>query len=143
MSNKGDVELELDKFLNSIRGRVCFTQVLRVYTPTCYGKCDEAVNELSADLARDFGGTTMYEKVQGCWVDPKDKLECEPVKVIELAHECATRDDLRKLAKAIVKYSQKANQHSIGIRNGSFYIAESKELLERHLLESLKEEAPG
>jgi hypothetical protein len=143
LSSKGSVEYELDKFLGSIKDNVCYTQTIRVFVPTCQGKCTQAVKTLHKELTDYFEGSTMYESVRGCWREPDGAMICEPVKVIELGHNCATREDLQALSKAIVKYSQVAKQHSIGIQNGSFHITESKRLLERHLLESLKEETPG
>ncbi len=144
MSNQPDVEHELNKFLSSIRGTMCFTQTMKVFVPTCKGKCSGAVRALQKELTDYFEGSTTYEAAKGCWMNPDTKeMECEPVKVIELGHNCASREDLRALSRAIVKYSQRARQHSIGIQNGNFYISGSKDLLERHLLESLKEEQPG
>jgi hypothetical protein len=138
-----NLEYELDRYLDTIHGRICFPQTMKVYAPTCYGKCDDTVQRLATDLAKHFGGVTVYDKVGGCWVDPNGDLECEPVKVIEIGHDCASREDLMKLSSAIVRYGQEARQDSIGIKGGNFYVAKSAEMLQRHLLESLKEELPG
>lgn len=139
----GNLEYELDRYLDTIPERLCFSQTLKIFAPTCYGECTAAVDRLETDLAKHFGGVTAYDQVRGCWLDPQGDLECEPVRVIELGHGCTNREDIMKMSGAIVRYGQEARQHSLGIRSGHFYIAKSSEMLQRHLLESMKEEMPG
>lgn len=139
-----DVSTTLDKWLGAIPGRMCFTETLKVYVPTGYGdlRAQKAVNELVQEVADLLGGATVYEQARGCWVD-EGKMECEPVKVIEAGHQCHTPKDLRRLSTALVRYAQKARQKAIAVRNNKFYIAESKDILDLWLRESLKEEVPG
>jgi hypothetical protein len=138
-----EVKSELDKWLSTIHGTTCFNQVMRIYAPNCYGKCRGAVKTLARDLAEHFGGATIYKHGEGCWVDDNGKLECEPISIIEIGHECASPRDLRVVSRAITAYSQRANQKAISVKNGSFYIAKSPELLDRFLKESWKEDLPG
>lgn len=143
MSN--EVKRELNKWLESMQGTRCFLQTARVFAPTEYNslKGMKAVKKLEETIASKFGGATIYKEVQGCWVDYSGRLECEPEHVIELGHNCTGDEDRRVLADAITRYAYEAGQQAVSVKNGQFYIAKSPEMLERHLLESLKEERPG
>jgi cephalosporin hydroxylase len=143
MSN--EVKQELNKWLESMSGTTCYAQNSKIYAPTEYNSLrgTKAVKRLEAAIAAEFRGATIYKNVEGCWVDYEGRLECEPEHVIELGHECTTDKQRRILASAITRYAYEAGQQAVSVKNGQFYIAKSPEMLERHLLESLKEEVPG
>jgi len=66
----------LEKWLRELRGTVCFTDVTKVYAPTCYGRCVREVERLRDRINEIFGGATMYEAT-GCWFNDKEKrIEC-------------------------------------------------------------------
>jgi len=120
----------LDRWLSDVPQVTCFTQKMKVYAPTCYGKCEEAVDDLVEELNEVLGGCTVYDKATGCWFnDEKGEVECEPVRVIEAAHSCADDKTLSKMVSAIKKYAAKADQYSVSIVNGQFFIAKTEELV--------------
>ncbi len=143
MSN--EVRQELNQWLGSMKGTTCYSQVAKVYAPTEYNSLRgmKAVKKLETVIATEFGGSTVYKNVEGCWVDYEGKLECEPEHVIELGHECTTDRQRRVLANAITQYAHEAGQQAVSVKNGQFYIAKSPELLEHYLREALKDEVPG
>ena len=123
---------ELERWLESVVGKegICFTEKFKFYAPTCYGKCEDAVDELQTRINKIFGGSTSYS-AEGCWFNPtKGEMECEPIKVIEVAHHCTDRKTAEELVKAIRDYTRKAKQEAISISQGSFYILPSKVILE-------------
>lgn len=123
------VEETLDEFLEGVSGVMCFPETVKVYAPTCDGKCEDAVQKLTENLTDAFGGSTTYNKATGCWFDEKkDRTLCEPVKVIEIGHRCSGKEDLSRLAKAIVGYARDTGQEAISIKNGNFFIADTPEL---------------
>jgi hypothetical protein len=104
---------------------------MKIYAPTCYGKCVDAVERLVKRVNEIFGGSTVYD-AEGTWVAPDGRVEREPVKVIEVGHHCTTPKDAEKFAEAIAKYAEEANQQAIAISQGSFYIAPTPALLEAY-----------
>ena len=125
------VEDELRRWLQTVRGVTCYRDKLKIYAPTCYGRCLREVEELIAEVNKIVGGSTVYD-AEGSWVTPEGRVETEPVKVIEAAHHCLSRDEAVKLARAITEYARKANQSAIAVEAGSFYIAETPRLLEAY-----------
>ena len=130
---KGEREMEtkeiLNRWLASVPDAICFTQKMKLYLPTCCGNCETEVLQLRDRVNEIFGGSTVYEDTQGCWFDPKDKkVLCEPIKVIEVAHNCTDKETLKQLVDAITDYAEKTKQHSVSIHNGTFYIAETERL---------------
>jgi len=125
------IEDAIEEWLKTVRGGVCYTEKLKFYAPTCYGKCINAVNKLISKINETFGGSTVYN-AEGCWIDPEGNLECEPVKVIEAAHNCTTSETAKEIAKAITDYAKEANQEYLAIEEGSFFIAPSKEIAEAY-----------
>lgn len=118
-------------WLDSIKGRVCYPDAMKVYAPTCYGKCNDAVEELTLKINKIFGGSTIYE-AQGSW-SSDSTLETEPVKVIEVGHNCTDRNKASQFARAIRAYAKKADQKAMAIHQGSFYLASSPELLKTYV----------
>lgn len=129
---RDQLETLIDKWLaEEVKGeeKVCHTEKLKIYAPTCKGKCEWAVNQLVDDVNKVLMGTTTYDKATGCWwSNEKKKVECEPVRVIEVAHSCQTGQQLTDIMAAIVKYGKQAEQHSISILNNRFFITETPEL---------------
>jgi len=133
MKPEEDIYSVVEDFLASVPGRMCFTERMKVYAPTCGGKCEKDVNNLVEKLNVIFGGSTTYDNCTGCWFDEdENKVECEPAKVIELAHNCGDQETLRQMMDAILEYATKSKQKSMSVMNGYFYIAKSKELLSKY-----------
>ncbi len=132
MESDPSVKTLLEEWLNTIPDRLCFEEKMKVYAPTCGGDCTQEVDVLRDKINKIFGGCTVYEQSTGCWFDKENnKILCEPVKVLEVAHSCSDKDTLLKLANAIADYASKTKQHSISIHNGSFFIAETPKLIEK------------
>jgi len=131
------VKRVLEEFLGRIKGTTCYRDKITIYAPTCRGKCVDVVNELEKDINRIFGGSTSWEG-RGCWYNPEiQDVECEPVRVIEAAHNCITEKQARQLAQALMDYARDAQQYALAVsENGAFYIAETKKMMKR-LLEML------
>ena len=135
MFKKPDKEVKsiVEKWLASVPEIMCFRERMKVYAPTCHGECEDAVTILVDKLNRLFGGSTTYDSCTGCWFDDEiDKVECEPAKVIELAHSCGSQKELRQMMDAIVEYATEADQKALSIMNGHFYIAKKPRLIEKH-----------
>lgn len=131
----------IDKWLKDVPNVSCYRERLKIYTPTCDDKCLPAVQELIKKVNELFGGSTIYDNCTGCWFDEKnEKVLCEPVKVIEVGHNCSRKEDLAQLMDAIADYAAKTNQDSMSIQNGRFYIAETDDLLKKY--EKLTAEVP-
>lgn len=129
------VRRTLDEWLDSVPENICFTEKMKIYAPTCYGGCEPEVSKLVRRLNDMFGGSTVYEKVEGCWNTEKDGkpfTECEPVKVIEIGHKCNDRDELVKLAGILSDYALAAKQQAISVKNNHFYIVKSDKLKEAY-----------
>jgi len=128
-----DINSIVEEWLASVPERQCFTERMKVYAPTCYGKCEGEVNALVEKLNRLFKGSTTYDACTGCWFDAEiNKVECEPVRIIELAHNCGDKKELQQLMDAIIDYAVKADQKSMSIMNGHFYITKKPSLIERY-----------
>jgi len=135
-----EVKTELQKFLAKIPKVACHREVVKIYAPTCYGKCLDAVNKLAKYLSKELGGVTVYD-AEGSWYDEeKNRVETEPVKVLQSGHHCLTREEAENLAKAILNYAEEAKQRYISIHEGSFYIAERKAMLKTY--EELRKAKP-
>jgi hypothetical protein len=124
------VREKLDQWLATVPGVTCFTQKMKVYALTCYGRCEKEVEELVASLIETLGGCTVYDRATGCWFDDeKGRVECEPVRVIEAAHSCADNAKLSKIVQAITTYAEKTGQQAVSVVNGQFFIAETERLI--------------
>ena len=131
---------ELDSFLEGIKGVTCLVERLKIYAPTCHGKCVPQVDRLIGEVNRVTGGSTVYD-AEGSWFNEElGKVETEPVRVIEAGHRCFSEEEAGKLAEAISDYAKDAKQYSIAIYGSNFYIAETPELLEAY--EKFKEKKP-
>lgn len=129
---------EVEAWVKSIKGATCYPSRMKIYAPTCYGKCMPEVEKLISNVNRLFGGSTVYN-AEGTWVSDSE-VETEPVKVIEVGHHCADPERARELGKALGDYAVKAKQEAISIMSGSFYIARSKDLVETY--KKLSEKLP-
>jgi hypothetical protein len=128
----------IEEWLKGIKGVTCFTEKMKVYAPTCYGKCIDAVNELIYELNKMFGGSTVYD-AEGYYVMNGREVK-EPVKVIEIGHRCTDSETARKFGEAVAKYATRAEQSAIAIHQNDFYIAETPEMLES--LKAIKTKLP-
>ena len=136
-----DIKETIDKWLFSVPKVSCYRERLKIFAPTCDDKCLPAVQELINKVNTLFGGSTIYDQCTGCWFDEeKEAVLCEPVKVIEVGHNCSTKEDLTKLMAAITDYAVKTDQHSMSIQNGRFYITKRPELVKKY--EELVKELP-
>ncbi|MEM4603439.1 MAG: hypothetical protein QW842_06535 [Candidatus Nezhaarchaeales archaeon] len=61
------VEDKLEEFLRGIKGVTCFRERLKIYAPTCHGKCVDAVERLIKRVNEVIGGSTVYD-AEGFWV---------------------------------------------------------------------------
>ena len=126
------VREKLDQWLATVPGVTCFTQKMKVYVPTCNGKCEKEVGELISSLNEVLGGCTVYDRATGCWFnDEESKMECEPVRGI---------GKLSKIVEAVATYAEKTGQQAVSIVNGQFFIAETEQLLSQ--FEKLQETLP-
>jgi hypothetical protein len=123
------VKDEVERWLGSITGVTCYPEKMKVYAPTCRGKCLPAVERLVKRLNELFGGSTVYD-AEGTWTSPEGRVEREPVKVIEVAHHCTDPEAARRFAEALVDYAVEAKQEAMAVSQGSFYIAPTPELVE-------------
>ena len=137
-----DIKSVIDKWLFEVPKVACYTERMKVYAPTCDGKCEKEVDHLIEKINKLFYGSTVYDKCTGCWLDEeKGEVECEPIKVIEVAHNCSAKEDLRQMMDALVDYAINTGQKSLSIQNGRFYVAKSQALISKY--EELTKEVPG
>ncbi|MEM2188972.1 MAG: hypothetical protein QXG35_06540 [Nitrososphaerota archaeon] len=47
--------------MRGIKGVTCFRERLKIYAPTCYGKCIDAVEKLISNVNRVTDGSTVYD----------------------------------------------------------------------------------
>lgn len=125
------VEEKLEKFLEGIKGTVCFRERMKIYAPTCHGGCEDLVNKLIDEVSKVTGGCTVYD-AEGYWIDETGRTQIEPVKVIEAAHHCLDRKELERIVRAIAEYARDARQEYIAIYGSNFYIAPVPELLKAY-----------
>jgi len=116
---------EFNKYLSRLEG-TCLPEMLTIYAPTCYGECIDAVLELREKIDRITGGSTTYQ-AEGCFIMNGEDV-CEPVMVIETAHQCFGKDEANEVGKAITEYGKKANQEYIAVKQGKFYIVKTEEM---------------
>lgn len=123
------VEDKLEEWLHEeVKDKLCFTERMKIYTPTCYGKCEHAVEKLVGAVNQIYGGSTVYD-AEGSWFNEKKKVvETEPVKVIEVGHHCTDRKSALELARAITYYASEAKQKELGVFQGKFYLTKTPEL---------------
>lgn len=122
---------EVHKWLKGMRpeARTCFKHKMKIYAPTCYGKCQGDVHQLIKEINRIFNGATVYN-AEGNWYNPQLKdIETEPIKVIEIGHDCLKGQQAKDLVKAMTKYAVASKQQAMSIVDGDFYIAETPEML--------------
>lgn len=119
---------EIEKWLKSIKGTLCFRERMKVYAPTCNNRCNDAVEELIVSMNKLFGGSTVYD-AHGSWVD-KGLLVVDPVKVIEVGHSCVDKESAKKFAEAVSTYATRANQKAISVSQGNFYLADTPQIVE-------------
>jgi hypothetical protein len=139
MSETREIDTLLDNWLANIPKITCYTQTMKVYAPTCRGECMNEVDQLAHEIVSIFGGCTIYDG-EGCWKPERGgEPICEPVKIIEIGHNCSSDVTLEKLARAVKDYASKTKQESLSIKNGHFFIAETPRFTEkyRELAESL------
>lgn len=132
----GEMEDVLEEYLSSVKrlpGVKCYTRGIRIFAPTCFDGCVDAVDDLEKVVADLFQGSTSYMEqaesarskggVRGCWYNPKDKeLLCEPIRVIEAARGCMDERTAERLMEAIVAYGKRAGQQQLAVEGGSFYV---------------------
>lgn len=137
--NGENIKSVIEDWLTKVPEALCFTEKMKIYAPTCRGKCEREVDILIDKMNHIFGGSTTYNKATGCWYDSsKEEIICEPTRVIEIGHNCSTKLKLEEAMKAITQYAVDSDQDAISIQNGKFYIAEREPLLTKY--EELREE---
>lgn len=93
----------LDRWLRRY-ANTCFPERMKIYAPTCYGRCLSAVQRLVNGIVGLFGGATVYD-AEGSWVDDNGNVIREPVKVIEVGHSCLKEPEAQKLVQIINQYA--------------------------------------
>ena len=56
---------EVRKWLAGVKGGVCYPDNVKIYAPTCNGRCVREVNELTHTVNKLFGGSTVYPATGG------------------------------------------------------------------------------
>lgn len=121
---------EVENWLKTVKGegKKCFRTQMKLYVPTCYGQCELEANELINEVNKIYEGSTIY-KAEGSWITPEGRTETEPIKVVEIGHDCTEYEEAKRLGEAIVKYATKTNQQAISILQGRFYIGQTPEVV--------------
>lgn len=130
---------DVHKWLKGIKpyALTCFKSKMKVYVPTGYGRCLKDVDNFVTTLNVLFNGCTVYD-AQGNWYDKKARrVETEPIKVIEIGHNCIEGTQARKFVQALTKYATSCNQQAMSLVDGDFYIAETPEMV-KHAKEVFK-----
>lgn len=130
---------DIMKFIRQVKqsGLMCLPNKMKFYAPIRCGdddnpkhNCTKLALKLRDDLNTIFGGSTMWAG-EGSWYNAKTReVVVEPVKGIEVAHNCTDVETAQKMAKAVTDYAVSAKQHSISIERGSFYIMSTPEMAE-------------
>jgi len=137
----GQIETELQKFMKGVTRVKCYREVVKIYAPTCHGKCLDAVNRLAGYLSEKFGGVTVYD-AEGSWFDEERReVVKEPVKVLQSGHHCLSPEEATDLAGAILDYAKEAKQEAIAIHEGSCFVASREQMLKAY--EKLREKKPA
>jgi len=135
MSVEESVEEKLEKFLEGIKGTICFRERMKIYAPTCHGGCEDVVEKLIREISKVMKGCTVYD-AEKYWVSVDGYVVSEPVRVIEIPHYCLTREEAEAIVRAVAEYMREANQEALAIHESNFYIAPVPELLEHTRNES-------
>ena len=111
-----------------VGGGVCLREKVRVYVPTCYGKCSTEAERVRLDLTKLFGGSTTWRGT-GAWWDKKNKKTWdEPIIIVESVHKPLCEKEAKVFVNIIQSYATKAKQESVSVEGGftDFYIGSSK-----------------
>jgi len=119
----------IEEWVKGLKDYQCFPSEFRIVFPRECDGCGEAISKLRKSMSQQFGGTTEWDG-DGCWIDPKGKEICEPVKVLMSAHNCAKLEEAKKIGEAIVEATKIANQEAVFISAGNkFYILPKEGLI--------------
>lgn len=120
---------KLDDWLENIKGSVCFPhsfQVIFPRTSELCPNCNEAIKRISSKMSEQFGGTTEWNG-DGCWVDDKGNKICEPVKIIQSAHNCTDLSKAKALVDTIKQAGIDTKQQTIAVKGtNKFFIIPPK-----------------
>jgi hypothetical protein len=117
-----------------IGGGTCLREKIRVYVPTCYGKCNTDAERVRARMTKLFKGSTTWRGT-GSWYDDKGNLVDEPIMVVESAHGNLCGKEAKIFVNIIQDYAKSAKQESISIENGfsDFYIGAGERFKKEHI----------
>lgn len=119
---------ELKDWLQYMRERgksYCLTERVKVYVPTCRGRCEDAADDVRLQLTGLFGGATTWG-AKGSWYDDDGKLWDEPVIVVESAHKPLCVAEAEAFTEIIDNYVKRTGEKSISIHGGNFFITEGE-----------------
>lgn len=97
----------------------CYREKLTVYFPV---NDDDNIaadwfERLRDEMNSVFGGSTSFE-AEGSWYDSKaGETVIEPVRVIEAAHNCASRESVARIAGMIKDAARATNQSAVSIES--------------------------
>ena len=121
--------VSIDEWLDSHRGdgTFCLPNKLTIYFPVATEQAEEVFAHLRAEINDMFGGSTVWDG-EGSWADPSCPEETEhvciePVKIIEVAHNCTSPETRDRLARVLKEAAMATNQVTVGVSGtNSFYI---------------------
>ena len=102
----------------------CYRNKLTVYFPV---NDNDHVAESWFERLRDemnsvFGGSTSFE-AEGSWYDSEHgETVIEPVRVIEAAHNCASRESVARITAMIKDAARATNQSAVSVESNEFHI---------------------
>jgi hypothetical protein len=129
---KSDLEKILEKMYRQAKKRkeesiYCLRGNVLVSFPAAFEK---ELDEIKRAMNDAFGGLTQWSG-EGCWVNPENKLVCEPVVVLYSAHDCfKDREKAAKFLEKLLKMGEEAKQESVFINTeGVSFIVSPKAFL--------------
>lgn len=101
---------------------MCFKNKLRVYFPVTDNTSKRWYERIRDELNAAFGGSTSF-KAEGSWLDEDTgRVVIEPVRVIEVAHNCHSRDQVARVARVVKDAAQATRQTALSIETNQFHI---------------------
>jgi hypothetical protein len=105
----------------------CFRNKLKVYFPVADNFAEDWFEQLRDEMNDLFGGSTSFD-AEGSWYDSDTgETIIEPVRVIEAAHNCGSRDSVARITAMIRDAAQATNQSAVSIESkNEFHIVPVK-----------------
>lgn len=102
----------------------CFKNKLRVYFPVASDPAYDWFEQIRAVINTVFGGSTTYD-AEGSWMDKQGELVTEPVKVIEVAHNCHSREEVEAVSTVVRDAALATAQEVMSIEANQFHLIPS------------------